>query len=328
LSSAWIIPALVGPALAGQVAEHASWRWVFIGIVPPMPIGAAMLLPSLARLPERAQSPDARPGGVFAALRLAAGVACLLFAAGATSYVVALLVGVLGLALTVPALAVLLPSGTFTGGIGLPAAVALRGLLAFGFFGSEALIPLGLSTQRGMPPSLVGLSLTAGALTWVIGSWAQDRAESRSAGSVSQRALRVAIGLALVAGGIGGVAAIILNQSVPVELVVVSWGLGGLGMGLAYPGTTLTALGNASSGQEGLAAAALQVAETVAVASGTGAAGALFALADHLQRAGSDGLGWGFVLSIASIVAAFIPTTRLAPRLLVIASAPRPKALD
>jgi MFS family permease len=348
LSSAWILPALLGPALAGQVAEHASWRLVFIGIVPPMPIGALMLLPSVARLPtstdtpyERLLAPDRAATAsatavapvrgpraswglrlaadivdsprVRASLRLAAGVALVLLAAGLSLVPVALLLGAAGLVLAAPALRALLPAGTFSGRNGLPAAVAVRGLLAFGFFGGEALIPLGLSTQRGLPESLVGLALTAGALSWVLGTWVQDRAESRSAGSVTQRAIRVGAGLLLIAIGMVGVAVVILTPSTPVELVVVVWGVGGLGMGVAYPGSTLTALGTAPTGQEGAAAASLQVAETVGIAMGTGATGALFALAVHLQHAMAEGLAWGFLLAVLAILAAFAPAARLAP---------------
>src|SRR5204863_1522037 len=129
----------------------------------------------------------------------------------------AAVVGALGVILAAPALKTLLPDGIFSVRSGLPAAVALRGLLAFGFFGSEALIPLGLSTQRGLPPSLVGLSLTAGALAWVLGSWVQDRAEAQSGGSLAQRAARIMLGLVFIAVGIAGVAAVILNANLPTE---------------------------------------------------------------------------------------------------------------
>src|SRR5262249_42705762 len=152
--------ALVGPALAGQVAEHASWRLVFIGILPPVAIGAWMLLPSLRHLPAQQADGDlAAPAAqsgierVLTALRLTAGVALVLLAAS-LDFPLALVAGIVGLVLAAPALRRLLPRGTFSGGTGLPASIALRGLLAFGFFGAEALIPLGLSTERGVPPSL------------------------------------------------------------------------------------------------------------------------------------------------------------------------------
>src|SRR5207237_1901664 len=127
----------------------------------------------------------------------------------------------------------LLPVGTFLGRPGLPAAVGVRGLLAFGFFGCEALIPLGLSTERGLPPSLVGLSLTAGALTWVAGSWFQDRAEARGHGGGG---LRVRIGLGLVLVATAGVAVVILLPVLPGGLGVVGWAGAGAGMGVADAG--------------------------------------------------------------------------------------------
>jgi MFS family permease len=34
LSAAWVVPSLVGPLVAGVVAEQASWRWVFLGVAP------------------------------------------------------------------------------------------------------------------------------------------------------------------------------------------------------------------------------------------------------------------------------------------------------
>jgi hypothetical protein len=88
-------------------------------------------------------------------------------------------------------------------------------------------------------------------------------------------------------------------------------------MGIAYPASTLTALGSASSGEEGSAAAALQVAETVGIASGTGAVGTLFAMSVHLDRGTSDGLAWGFVLAVAAILIALAPAARLAPTALL-----------
>jgi MFS family permease len=125
--------------------------------------------------------------------------------------------------------------------------------------------------------------------------------------------VRVGVGLLLIAAGIGGVAAIVLSSSLPVELVVLAWGMGGLGMGLAYPGTTLTALGLASPGEEGSASAALQVAETVGTAIGTGFTGAVVAIAANFQHPLSDGLAWGFLIANSVIVLAVAPAVRLAP---------------
>ena len=34
LSSAWVLPGLIGPAVSGAVAVTFGWRWVFLGLLP------------------------------------------------------------------------------------------------------------------------------------------------------------------------------------------------------------------------------------------------------------------------------------------------------
>ncbi len=323
LSSAWVLPALVGPALAGQVAEHATWRLVFLGILVPVGCGAAVLVPALGNLPTPAASPSNEllrgapenprdPRRLRHALQLALGMGIALFAAGSSALFVAIGIGLVGVTLSVPALRALLPPGTLSARPGLPAAVGIRGLLAFGFLGCEALVPLGLAQERGLPPSLVGLALTASALTWVAGTWLQDRAENRADGGgvLGTRGVRVRIGLGLVLVGIVGVALVVLSPTIPVVLSVLAWAVGGLGMGLAYPGSTLVALGD-PRGQGGFGAASLLVAETVGIAAGAGAGGALVAVTVHVGRDLAFGLGSAFALSAAAIVLALLPAFRL-----------------
>jgi MFS family permease len=169
------------------------------------------------------------------------------------------------------------------------------------------------------------MSLTAGALAWVAGSWLQDRAETQSKGSLTRRALRVVVGLILLAIGIAGSAVAVLLPEMPIAALVAAWAVAGLGMGLTYPASTLTALGLAPAGQEGNASASLQVAETIGVAVGTGAAGALFALAPRLAHPAADGLTWAFLLSFASAVIALPAAARLAPSKPALLAQPQPR---
>ena len=53
LSTAWVVPALVGPALAGLVTAAVGWRWVFAGIAPLAIGGTVLLLPVLRGLAPR-----------------------------------------------------------------------------------------------------------------------------------------------------------------------------------------------------------------------------------------------------------------------------------
>ena len=58
ISAAWVLPALVGPVIAGAVAERASWRAVFLGLLPLIAAGSAPLVPRVRRLPPRPATAD------------------------------------------------------------------------------------------------------------------------------------------------------------------------------------------------------------------------------------------------------------------------------
>src|SRR5829696_5335784 len=42
MSTAWILPGLFGPAIAGIVAETLDWRWIFLGLLPLIAVSGAM----------------------------------------------------------------------------------------------------------------------------------------------------------------------------------------------------------------------------------------------------------------------------------------------
>ena len=69
----------------------------------------------------------------------------------------------------------LVPPGTFGVRAGVGADVALRGLIAGAFFGTESVIPLMLSQQHGLDPTEAGLPLAVSGLVWSIGAWWQGR---------------------------------------------------------------------------------------------------------------------------------------------------------
>ncbi len=63
LSTAWVVPGLIGPALAGAIAVATSWRWVFLGLLPLIAVAAAITLPALrTAVPDRTTGAD-RPAG-------------------------------------------------------------------------------------------------------------------------------------------------------------------------------------------------------------------------------------------------------------------------
>jgi MFS family permease len=307
LSTAWVVPGLIGPAISALVAERFGWRWVFLGLLPLVLGSAALAWPSLRRLgpPEE---PTGQRGRLAKALGVTAG--CGLVLAGLTSrspLVGALLVAA-GLAVGLVPLRGLLPPGTLTARPGLPVAVLSRGLLTFAFLGADTYVPLAITSARGQSTAVASLAVTAATLAWTAAAWVQER---KAAAWPGRRLIRA--GFLIVAAGIAlQVAA--LFPGVPVALGVAGWGVGGFGIGLAYSPISLIVLGEARPGQEGAASAALQLTETLGVALGAGLGGVLVAAgaaAGWLPRAGLAG---AFALTAAVALLAALLAGRIPSR--------------
>ncbi len=302
LSTAWVIPGLVGPAIAGLVADALGWRWIFLGILPLIAVAAAITIPALAAVDRRAAAaapladlPGPSPGPsrkpprgdvegerrpddlrIRAPLALAtaagAGLALAGLGALAESPAAAAALLAIGLAVGVPAFRRLTPPGTLVARPVLPAAVLLRGLLTFAFFAADAYVPLALVVVRGTTAAVAGLAFTAATLAWTGGAWIQ----ARFVGRIGARTF-VGVGFLVVLGGLGTTAAV-LAPAVPLVVGIAGWGIAGLGMGLAYAPLSLTVLREARSGEEGFATAGLQLSDVVGTATGTGVGGALVAV--------------------------------------------------
>lgn len=75
-----------------------------------------------------------------------------------------MLLGVVGLVVTLVALRRVTPPGTLSARRGVGAGIVVRGLLCAVYFGSEAFLPLGLTELRHLTATQAGLGLSAGAL--------------------------------------------------------------------------------------------------------------------------------------------------------------------
>ena len=188
MAAGWVLPSVVGPTVAGYLAEHVSWRWVFLGLAPLVVPTAALMLGRLRALTVRPPSRTARVGtaGVRGPRRVAYAVVAaigvaLVQVAGQDLAWTSLAIAAAGLGLLIPSLRRLLPAGALRLRRGLPTSVVMRGLLAASFFGAETFIPLMLVEHKGLPATYSGLSLTSGALGWAAGSWIQSRPQPATA---------------------------------------------------------------------------------------------------------------------------------------------------
>ena len=291
MSTAWVLPAIVGPAAAGFIATASSWRLVFVGLLPFALLAAALAVPALGRL-----GPPARPGEGASrrdAVLVAIGAGVLL--AGLTNATLALAVALLvaGAAIAGPALRRVTPAGTLTAGSGLGAAVLVRGLLTFAFFGTEAFLPLMLREARGLSPALAGIVLTTGGLTWTTGSWVHERLAPR----LASRTI-ITTAFALVVLGASGVLAVLLAP-IPVEIAYFAWAISGAGIGFGYAAISVLVLRLAPTHRTGATGAAMQVLDNLGTALGTGVGGAAVAVAVARGSPVEAGIAAAFVIAIA-----------------------------
>lgn len=310
-SSAWVVPALVGPGVAGVVAEHFTWRVVLLGLLPLLLLAGALLLPALRRMAVAAPS-EAGGGKVLLALRLTVGAGLLLAGLDMRTPLLALVLVVAGVVLAWPALRRLLPAGTLTAQPGLPAGLAVHALLNFGYFSAEAFLPLGLVVLRGLSAAEAGLVLTVAALTWTAGAWLQARFDARMGGR--GRRGRVVCGFVLILLGASLTAVAVLTTALPALVAGVGWGISGIGMGIAYPTVVLIILDYAPAGREGSVSGSLRVVEALAVAVGAGLGGAGVALARNLHWASQIGIAIAFGLALAGCLTGLVTAWRLAGR--------------
>ena len=123
-AAAWVVPSIIGPALAGVVAEAFSWHWVFLGVIALLVPAAGMMLPPILRVRDQVQgdaSVQWSPGRVGWSVLTAAAALTLSLSkelspsrGGGSSPVASI-------ALVVVAVRPLMPAGTLRAARGLPA---------------------------------------------------------------------------------------------------------------------------------------------------------------------------------------------------------------
>jgi MFS family permease len=303
LSSAWVLPGLIGPAISGAVAEAVGWRWVFLGLLPLVALAAIMTTRALLTL--GAPGGDEPADHRVEALTLVVGAGLVLAGASAHSAIASPLLVVGGVIVGARAFTRLVPTGTLRLESGLPAAVALRGLATFAFFGTDAYVSYTVTSVRHSSIALGGIALTAATLTWTGGSWILLHRIRRLGPQ-----LFVRVGMFLIACGIALMVAV-AQSVVPSAVAVLAWGVAGLGMGLSYSPLSLVVLDQAPPGAEGSASAALALCDTLGVALGTGVAGAIVGAGATLDWTRGTALTVAFVLSGAVALVTSIAAVRL-----------------
>ncbi len=285
MAAAWVLPGLVGPLLAAWLVEQLGWRSVFLVVAGAVPLAAGLLLPAFGRLSKPPEAAEAAPLARVGWALLGAAGALLLHAAGhgggsgpTLATIAALL---LGLAAAGAAALRLLPRGSLLARPGLPAVIALRGLLAAAFASAEVFLPLFLTHEAGWSLTQAGLTLSAGAVLWSAGSAVQARIEAES-----RRRQGLQAGFVLVALGLVLATLPMRWPAAPMALVAAGWSITAFGIGLAFPMLSVLTLRLSPPAEQGRNASALQLADALCCSATLAMAGALFMVLGHASVMG------------------------------------------
>lgn len=312
-AAAWVVPSMIGPFLAGLVAELLHWRWAFFGVAVLTAAAFVLVVQRLRGVSLAADAteaePDARvaegtpaapaPGSFATRMLLAVVVAACAVGVGFTvelplpagGPLAAIAIVVIGVAL-LP----LLPRRTLRAAPGLPGVVLTRGLIAGAFFAAEAYIPKLLMDDHDFSPSIAGLALTLAALGWSSASAVQGRYGDRLG---SRRIMLITFALLMVA--LLSILGIALLRSLP-WIVVIGWGIAGAGMGLLYPRLTVLTLAYSTTRDEGFNSSALSISDATGSALAVAVAGLGFIALPLLGTGYATVYLFAVVLSIVALV--------------------------
>jgi len=275
LAASWVVPAIVGPLIAGWLTESLSWRYAF-WLVPLVLVLPALLLRSILREHDGGTGDRGRSGRAVPALVTAMGLTLAMAAfvrpAGLPLWADALGL-VAGLGMLVFGVRRLLPAGSLRLRRGLPTTVLMRGILAGAFFGAEAFIPLALVEQRGYTVTFAGLVLSVSAFGWWAGSYSQSRIPEST-----DRSATVRVGALIVAAGLASLP-LCLVPGIPAFVCAVSYFIASIGMGLCFPSIAVQTLRLSPESEKGANSAALQISDAILSSLALGVLGAIHAAA-------------------------------------------------
>lgn len=302
-AAAWVVPSMIGPFLAGAVAEFLDWRWAFLGVAV---LTAAAFFTIAARL----RGVDLGHGvpqdrrAVAMRLLLAGVVAVFAVLIGFSADMVPPVgwpVAIAAVVVIAIALLPLVPKGTLRAGRGLPSVVLMRGLVAGAFFAAEAYIPYLLMKRFDFTATWAGIALMLAAFAWAGASALQGRYGEQ----LGNRRITL-ISLSLLMAAIVCVLITSLWGISPL-LVILGWALGGGGMGLLYPRLTVLTLAYSGPDDQGFNSSALSISD----ATGSAVAIAIAGLGVATLGGGVGAFGVVFAFCIALVFLASVPGLRL-----------------
>ncbi|UFS57928.1 MFS transporter [Subtercola endophyticus] len=323
-AAAWVIPSLVGPLIAGVVAQTVGWRWVFLGVVVLVLLAMFMVVPVMRQFAEKPGDAGASAPIVpwkVSRIVWSVVVAFAVLAASLAGEVSGALVWVLsGVAVVVAIVALrpLLPVGALRSAAGLPTVIALRGLMSGAYFATETYLPYFFTSQYGLTPALAGLALSVSGLSWAGASWVQGRYSARISDVASFR-VGIVLVLAAVASALG-----CSVLGLPPAIAITGWVFAGAGMGAMYPRLSVATLRLSTPANQGFNSSALAISDSTGAALALAITAAVFATLGG-GSAGAAASGSGAPVDVLAFTGCFVVSVVLGLFSLAVAGRAEPR---
>ncbi|WP_339265839.1 MFS transporter [Paenibacillus sp. FSL R5-0470] len=314
-SSAYILPALIGPYIAGLLAENLSWRFVFWLVLPFIVLSVCLTLPLFRKLQTENNNTSTTKRGTYKeiyAILLTLGTGLLLAGLGFLPSWKGIVFSIAGGLIMIQPLRKLLPEGALVVKKGLPATIVTRGLFVACYYAVESYVVLALTNVKGLSADIAGLIVAAGAISWSIAAWMQSKLDEQDHGR--GRRQRVTIGVAFMIVGVALVITVIGISGNGIVLAVFSQILTGFGIGLAHPTTGAIALQHAEDGDAGSISANIQFIDAFSPALSIGLGGALITISESFGWGVMTGILLALSIQLLFVILSFIATFRIAKK--------------
>ncbi|MEK4460636.1 MULTISPECIES: MFS transporter [unclassified Paenibacillus] len=306
--TAYVLPSMLGPYVAGLIADQWSWRFVFWGILPILMISALLSLPAFTKLKTPKTQGDIGASSTWNALLLTMGTGIFLVGLSMLPSIMGFVLVIIGLVLMIFPLRKLLPKGTLTLRRGMPAILATRGLFFAAYTSTQNFLVLALIDVKGITPSQAGLIVASAALSWCVIAYLQGRWDSADQGR--GRHTRIILGVLLLAIGI---TIVFWIPVVTVTVAVIGQIIAGIGIGLAHPISGVVAFSQTGEGGVGNTSANLQFADSFTPGVVIGIGGSILVVCQAGGMSLQSGLIVAMGFHLLLIVMSLFASTRISP---------------
>ncbi|MBD2865399.1 MFS transporter [Paenibacillus sp. IB182363] len=305
LGTAYVLPSMLGPYVAGLIAQHFSWRFVFWGVLPFLLLAVLLSLPVFRKLKMPVVQEKNETGVIGLSVLLAIGTGLFLSGLGMLPKALGITLLIVGLALMAQPLRKLLPSGTLIFHAGLSSLIASRGLFFAAYVCTQNFLVLALTDTKGLAADRAGLIVACAALSWCIVAILQARWDAADQGRGRNK--RIIAGILLMIAGIGIMAWVpVLN----IWLAILGEIVAGIGIGLAHTTSGTVAFSFSKEGESGQVSGSLQFADSFTPGVAVGIGGAIVALSQTGGMSMQAGITAAMMFNLALVLLSLVASVR------------------